>query len=166
MKLVQPDSHSGRSSLSVGRWLLATRVWWLRWKGWKTEGPFPPPHAEKALLIVGPDLVPGSDAVILMESRLRHKTKWVEDTAALAATWAAASPQKKGWRPSTHKFLISCSNPALFEVLALCHQVGATAQLVSTSRQDRRVRCNTPFFPSRHTRRECAYIHRVFSYYV
>ena len=148
------SQHWGWSSPVV--WIRCTRLHVL---GWRCEGPFPRQNT-RVLLILAPGLERYSTASILMEQRLGFTGEWLPDVPTLDHPDAHLSDTV-----SPHAFYVSGASPLLADWLQAAAKTGTPVQLISVAHPIKRVRCNTPFWPGKFTSRECAYVHRVFSYH-
>ena len=154
----KPKQGTGQWSWS--RQLYRWRAMWMRWSGWKCEGPFPN-RSSDAVLILGPGLEPAAKEMVLLSHRLQHRITWWQPGDALPPVGIpnGAPPRKR------KRVLHPVTGHGLHELLKECGEAGRPIQLVSLAAGVRAIRCNTPFLPGKFTEREEAYVRRIFSYY-
>ena len=137
------------------RWKQPSK-WWraqlLRLSGWKCEGPFPKPHHD-ALLILGPGMDLGNSTTSLAEYRLKFLGTWFQD--ALLKDLPVSGH---------HLVLIDHRSPQLPDALKQASDLGISVQIIRVVFSVKRIRCNTPFTPSKYPERDLAYIRRMFTY--
>ena len=133
------------------KWMRAAA---LRYTGWKCEGPFPR-LGHQALLILGP----GLDAEKWVTSVVEHKLSF-------SGIWAADpfGSIEPATLPLHDLILVDYRTEHLVQLIGQAHARGIPIQLVRVAHPEKRIRCNTPFTPSKFLRRDLAYIRRVFSY--
>jgi hypothetical protein len=115
---------------------------------------------------MGPGLPHHCPQSRLVEHHLKGRVCW----------WPVSPPEILGSSPSLHlpfrpplesetKILVEWNPEYIESVLSWARENEWSVQLISLSNPLRRVRCNTPFLPGKFTKRECAYVERVFSYW-
>jgi len=145
------------------KWYRPLRRWqsiWMRWRGWRCEGPFPN-RSSDAILILGPGLEPDSKEITLVTGRFQNRIVWWSSGDELPEGNTAQNERSR----KRDRVLHAIKDPGLHELLGLCSESGRAVQLVSLAASVKAIRCNTPFVPSRFTEREEAYVRRIFSYY-
>jgi len=155
-KSTPPASPFFRNRGKWNRWLRGWRAWWMMRKGWRCEGPFPRKNGQ-ALIILSPGFTRESVAFDLLDFRLRYQARW----HAPGAPRTSAADATDLWEGI---ILLEGTSQYLSNVLKEAAQQEVSVQLVTLVAPLKRIRCNTPFLPGRHTERECAYIDRLFSY--
>lgn len=135
---------------------------WLRWRGWKCEGPSPR-QTSAGILILGPGLERWQMETELLEVHLGLNTRWW--SAAERDHLEAPAPSKGPILPAPGEglILVPFNAPNLVELLR--KSASNNIQLVSLAPELRRIRFNTPFVSGKFPDRDLSYIHRVFSYY-
>ena len=156
-------SRSSRAAKTNGehirRWGWKAPLKWiraaaLRYTGWKCEGPFPR-LGHQALLILGP----GLDAEKWVTSVVEHKLSFSGIWAAVPVGSIESAPL-----PLHDLILVDYRTEHLVQLIGQAHARGIPIQLVRVAHPEKRIRCNTPFTPSKFPQRDLAYISRVFSY--
>lgn len=137
---------------------------WMRWRGWKCEGPAPWKRAA-GILILGPGLELGRMETDLLEQSLGFNGRWWHDSMPASGGSGSTPPAHQQPDPRDGLVLVSFDSPDLATVLRKGGESACNIQLVSIAPVYRRIRFNTPFISGRFPERDLAYISRVFSYY-
>lgn len=138
--------------------LKKSRVLWMRWRGWKCEGPFPG-RRSRTLLIAGPGLDEGQPFGDLLESRLGFRARWWPPSKGVPSESPLFDPEGRAGI-----LIVRHDAEHLDALLGQCAAEGIPFHLTTVARRVKRVRCNTPITPGAFTHRERAYIARIFSY--
>ena len=154
-----PTQRASGNSPLVQSWGWKNPIKWLnvqflRYRGWKCEGPFPKAHHE-ALLIFGPRLDEGSPHALFVEHRLQFAGAWLQESMLLAGASSFADQPV---------LFIDHRSEELSGALKLAASQGILVQIIRASVSEKRIRCNTPFRPGKFLERDLAYLHRMFSY--
>lgn len=101
----------------------------------------------------------------LLEYRMRHQAVWWEDLPAFSDNAQTVS-RKMPWPNDSGGIVVIDANAAdLGAIMRQTARCDAQVQLITLSRTHRRIRCNSPFVPGKHTARDMAYVKRVYSYF-